>query len=98
MTALSKTAIALEKLEVRMSYTRARDILRNVDDYELDTIDAAFDALIHSADKEDQLLCEAAVKYMWEVPKPNLTIFLVVVSAVATVAVSLAAILSELIQ
>ena len=84
--------------ERSIGFTRAREILRNTDDYELDTIDAAFDVLIHSILKEDQLLCEQAVDAMWAVPRPNITIIIVVTSFMAVVAVSLAAILSELIQ
>lgn len=81
-----------------MGFTRAREILSNTDDYELDTIDAAFDVLIHSILKEDQLLCEQAVDAMWAVPRPNITILIVVTSFVAVLAISLALILSELIQ
>lgn len=84
--------------EKSMGFTRAREILRNTDDYELDTIDEAFSVLIHSILKEDQLLCEHAVDAMWAVPRPNLTIIIVVTSAMAVVAISLAAILSRLIQ
>ena len=84
--------------EKSMGFTRAREILRNTDDYELDTIDEAFSVLIHSVLKEDQLLCEKAVDAMWAVPRPNLTIIIVVTSAMAVVAISLAAILSRLIQ
>ena len=84
--------------EKSMGFTRAREILRNTDDHELDTIDEAFDVLIHSILKEDQLLCEQAVDAMWAVPRPNITIIIVVTSFVAVVAISLALILSELIQ
>jgi len=84
--------------EKSMGFTRAREILRNTNDYELDTIDEAFDVLVHSILKEDQLLCEAAVDAMWAVPRPNITIIIVVTCFMAVVAISLAAILSELIQ
>lgn len=81
-----------------MGFTQAREILSNTDDYELDTIDEAFEVLIHSILKDDQLLCEQAVDAMWAVPRPNITIIIVVTSFVAVVAISLALILSELIQ
>jgi hypothetical protein len=81
-----------------MGYARAREILRNTNDYELDTIDAAFEVLIYSILKEDQLLCEAAVEHMWAVPRPNITIIIVVTCFMAVVAITLSAILSELIQ
>ena len=84
--------------EGSMGFTRAREILRNTNDYELDTIDAAFDVLIHSILKEDQLLCEQAVDAMWAVPRPNITVIIVVTSFMAVAAISLALILSELIQ
>jgi hypothetical protein len=84
--------------EKSMGFTRAREILRNTKDYELDTIDEAFDVLIHSILKEDQQLCEAAVDAMWAVPRPNITIIIVVTCFMAVTAISLAAILSELIQ
>ena len=84
--------------EKSMGFTRAREILRNTNDYELDTIDEAFDVLVHSILKEDQLLCEAAVDAMWAVPRPNITTIIVVTSFMAVTAISLAAILSELIQ
>ena len=84
--------------EKSMGFTRAREILRNTNDYELDTIDAAFDVLVHSILKEDQQLCEAAVDAMWAVPRPNITILIVVTCFMAVTAISLAAILSELIQ
>jgi hypothetical protein len=84
--------------EKSMGFTRAREILRNTNDYELDTIDEAFDVLVHSILKEDQQLCEAAVDAMWAVPRPNITIIIVVTCFMAVVAISLAAILSELIQ
>ena len=80
-----------------MGFTRAREILRNTDDYELDTIDEAFEVLIHSILKDDQLLCEQAVDAMWAVPRPNITIIIVVTSFVAVVAISLALIISELL-
>ena len=88
----------VEMPDVHMGYARAREILRNTNDYELDTIDAAFEVLIYSARKEDQLLCEAAVDAMWAVPRPNITIIIVVTSFMTVAAVSLIAILSELIQ
>jgi len=88
----------VEMPDVHMGYARAREILRNTNDYELDTIDAAFEVLIYSARKEDQLLCEAAVDAMWAVPRPNITIIIVVTSFMAVTAISLAAILSELIK
>ena len=84
--------------EKSMGFTRAREILRNTNDYELDTIDEAFDVLVHSILKEDQQLCEEAVEHMWAVPRPNITIIIVVTCFMAVVAISLAAILSELIQ
>jgi len=84
--------------EKSMGFTRAREILRNTNDYELDTIDEAFGVLIHSILKEDQQLCEAAVDAMWAVPRPNITIIIVVTSFMAVAAVSLIAILSELIK
>ena len=84
--------------EKSMGFTRAREILRNTNDYELDTIDEAFDVLVHSILKEDQQLCEAAVDAMWAVPRPNITIIIVVTSFMAVAAVSLIAILSELIK
>jgi hypothetical protein len=88
----------LEMPDVHMGYARAREILRNTRDYELDTIDAAFEVLIYSPRKEDQQLCEAAVDAMWAVPRPNITIIIVVTSFMAVAAVSLIAILSELIK
>lgn len=84
--------------EGSMGYARAREILRNTRDYELDTIDQAFEVLIYSAHKEDQLLCKEAVDAMWAVPRPSMTIIIVVTSFMAVAAISLAAILSELIQ
>ena len=84
--------------EKSMGFTRAREILSNTDDYDLDTIDAAFEALIYSAHKEDQLLCEEAVDAMWAVPRPNIAIIIVVTSFMTVAAISLALILSELIQ
>ena len=83
--------------EKSMGFARAREILRNTDDYELDTIDEAFEVLIHSILKDDQLLCEQAVDAMWAVPRPNITIIIVVTSFVAVVAISLALIISELL-
>jgi hypothetical protein len=84
--------------EKSMGFTREREILRNTRDYELDTIDAAFEVLIYSNSEADKLLCEAAVDAMWAVPRPNITIIIVVTCFMAVVAISLAAILSELIQ
>lgn len=83
--------------EKSMGFTRAREILRNTNDYELDTIDEAFGVLIYSILKEDQLLCERAVDAMWAVPRPNITIIIVVTSFMAVAAISLALILSELL-
>jgi hypothetical protein len=79
-------------------FAQARTILRNPDDYELDAIDAAFEVLVYSNHPEDKLLCEAAVEYIWEVPKPSVSVFLVVFSFMTVTVVSLAAILSELIK
>lgn len=84
--------------EGSMGFTRAREILRNTNDYELDTIDEAFEVLIYSVHKEDQRLCEEAVDAMWAVPRPNIAIIIVVTSFMAILAISLALILSELIQ
>ena len=83
--------------EGSMGFTRAREILRNTNDYELDTIDEAFEVLIYSVHKEDQLLCEHAVDAMWAVPRPNITIIIVVTSFMAVAAISLALIISELL-
>ena len=83
--------------EGSMGFTRAREILRNTNDYELDTIDEAFEVLIYSVHKEDQLLCEQAVDAMWAVPRPNITVIIVVTSFMAVAAISLALIISELL-
>jgi hypothetical protein len=79
-------------------FALAREVLRNTDHYDLDAIDAAFEVLIYSGHKEDQLLCEAAVDAMWAVPKPSAPVFLVVAAFMAVALVSLVAILTELIK
>jgi hypothetical protein len=81
-----------------IGFAQAREILRNTKDYDLDAIDAAFEVLIYSNHPEDRRLCEAAVEHMWDVPKPNIPVFLVVFSFMTVAVVSLAAILSELIK
>ena len=79
-----------------IGFAQAREILRNTKDYDLDAIDAAFEVLIYSNHPEDRRLCEAAVEYILEVPKPNLPVFLVVASFMIVATVSLAAIFAEL--
>lgn len=79
-----------------IGFATAREVLRNPDDYDLDAIDAAFEVLAYSEHREDKMLCEAAAVYMWEVPKPSVTVFLVVASFMIVATVSLAAIFAEL--
>jgi hypothetical protein len=81
-----------------IGFAQAREILRNTKDYELDAIDAAFEVLIYSDRPEDKLLCEEAVEYMWEVPKPSNKVILILAASVTVTVVSFSAILSELIK
>lgn len=92
------TKNVLSMSQKHIGFATAREVLRNPDDYDLDAIDAAFEVLIYSSHPEDRLLCEAAVDYMWEVPKPSVSVFLMVFSFMTVTVVSLAAILSELIK
>jgi hypothetical protein len=80
----------------RIGFARAREVLRNPDDYELDAIDAAFEVLVYSKHAEDKLLCEAAATYMWEVPKPSTKVVLILAAFMSVATVSLAAIFAEL--
>jgi hypothetical protein len=93
---MTKNILNMPKKHI--GFAQAREILRDMEAHDLDAIDAAFDVLIYSDRPEDQVLCEAAVTYMWERPKVNGPVILVLASFMIVATVSLAAIFSKVIQ
>lgn len=85
--------------KVQLGFAQARAILRDLGNHDADQIDAAFDVLVYSPHHTDMDLCHSVVEYMMERnrPKQNWTVVLVVMSVVVVVAVSLAAILVEVL-
>ena len=90
--------LAMPKIQI--GFAQARVILRDLDNHDADQIDAAFEVLIYSPYKTDLELCEAAADYMWmrnNLPKPNRSMVLALMSMLVVSAVSLAAIVAKVL-
>ena len=86
--------------KVQLGFAQARVILRDLGNHDADQIDAAFDVLVYSPHQNDFELCQSVVEYMMErnrQPKSNWPVVLVVMSVMVVAAVSLAAILVEVL-
>jgi len=78
---------------IRLS--EAREILQNMEDYSHKDIDAAFEMLIYSNNPEDQKLCTEAVGRIWEPPKNNYPIVMVVAASMTVILITLSTIIVE---
>lgn len=78
-----------------MRLSEAREILQNMEDYSHADIDAAFELLIYSSKPEDQKLCTEAVGRLWEPPKANYPIVMVVAASMTVILITLSTIIVE---
>ena len=92
------SAKVMQMPPVHQGYSKARYVLRNHRYYDLDAIDAAFEALVHSHDPADRALCRIVEDEMWLTPKPGAMVIVVTMVAVAVSCVGLATLFSRMVQ
>lgn len=78
-------------------FSEARSVLHNLEDHSRKEIDAAFEALIYSLDPSDRKLCEEAVNYMWDAPKANYPVVMVIAAFLTVVMITLSVMLVEVL-
>ena len=92
------SAKVMQMPPVHQGYSTARYILRNHSYHDLDTIDAAFEVLVHSQDPADRALCRIVEDEMWFTPKPGAMVIAITMVAVAVTCVGLAMLFARLVQ
>ena len=92
------SAKVMQMPPVHQGYSTARYVLRNHPYHDLDTIDAAFEVLVHSTDPADRALCRIVEDEMWFTPKPGAMVIVVTMLAVAVSCVGLAMLFARMVQ
>lgn len=92
------SAKVMQMPPVHQGYSTARYVLRNHQYHDLDTIDAAFEVLVHSQDQADKELCTIVAKEMWQVPRPGAMVIAITMVAVAVTCVGLAMLFARMVQ
>ena len=92
------SAKVMQMPPVHQGYSTARYVLRNHQYHDLDTIDAAFEVLVHSTDPADLALCRIVEDEMWFTPKPGAVVIAITMVAVAVTCVGLAMLFARLVQ
>jgi len=92
------SAKVMQMPAVHQGYSTARYVLRNHQYHDLDTIDAAFEVLVHSQDPADRSLCRIVEDEMWQVPRPGAMVIVITMVAVALSSIGLATLFSRLVQ
>ena len=83
---------------VHQGYSTARYILRNYPYHDLDTIDSAFEVLVHSQDPADRALCRIVEDEMWQGPRPGAMVIAITMVAVALSCIGLAMLFARMVQ
>ena len=91
------SAKVMQMPAVHQGYSMARYVLRNHQYHDLDTIDAAFEVLVHSTDEADKELCRIVADEMWQVPRPGAVVIAITMVAVALSCVGLATLFARLV-
>ena len=92
------SAKVMQMPPVHQGYSTARYVLRNHPYHDLDTIDAAFEVLVHSTDPADRDLCRIVEDEMWQGPRPGAVVIAITMVAVAMTCVGLATLFARLVQ
>ena len=92
------SAKVMQMPPVHQGYSTARYVLRNHPYHDLDTIDAAFEVLVHSQDSADRALCRIVEDEMWFTPKPGAMVIAITMVAVAVSCVGLAMLFARMVQ
>ena len=92
------SAKVMQMPPVHQGYSTARYVLRNHPYHDLDTIDSAFEVLIHSQDPADRALCRIVEDEMWFTPKPGAMVIAITMVAVAVSCVGLAMLFARMVQ
>ena len=90
------SAKVMQMPPVHQGYSTARYVLRNHPYHDLDTIDAAFEVLVHSTDEADKALCRVVADEMWMVPRPGAMVIVITMIAVAVTCLGLATLFARL--
>ena len=92
------SAKVMQMPPVHQGYSTARYVLRNHPYHDLDTIDAAFEVLVHSQDPADRALCRIVEDEMWFTPKPGVVVIAITMVAVAVSCIGLAMLFAGMVQ
>ena len=92
------SAKVMQMPPVHQGYSTARYVLRNHQYHDLDTIDAAFEVLVHSTDPADRALCRVVEDEMWFTPKPGAMVIAITMVAVVVTCVGLAMLFARMVQ
>ena len=92
------SAKVMQMPPVHQGYSTARYVLRNHPYHDLDTIDAAFEVLVHSQDPADRALCRIVEDEMWQGPRPGAMVIALTMVAVAVSCVGLAMLFARMVQ
>ena len=92
------SAKVMQMPPVHQGYSTARYVLRNHPYHDLDTIDAAFEVLVHSTDPADLALCRIVEDEMWQGPRPGAMVIAITMVAVAVSCIGLAMLFARMVQ
>ena len=92
------SAKVMQMPPVHQGYSTARYVLRNHPYHDLDTIDAAFEVLVHSQDPADRALCRIVEDEMWQGPRPGAMVIAITMIAVAVSCIGLAMLFARMVQ
>lgn len=92
------SAKVMQMPPVHQGYSTARYVLRNHPYHDLDTIDSAFEVLVHSQDPADRALCRIVEDEMWFTPKPGAMVIAITMVAVAVSCIGLAMLFARMVQ
>ena len=92
------SAKVMQMPPVHQGYSTARYVLRNHPYHDLDTIDAAFEVLVHSQDPADRALCRIVEDEMWQGPRPGAMVIAITMVAVAVSCIGLAMLFARMVQ
>ena len=92
------SAKVMQMPPVHQGYSTARYVLRNHPYHDLDTIDCAFEVLVHSQDPADRALCRIVEDEMWQGPRPGAMVIAITMVAVAVSCIGLAMLFARMVQ
>ena len=92
------SAKVMQMPPVHQGYSTARYVLRNHPYHDLDTIDSAFEVLVHSQDPADRALCRIVEDEMWQGPRPGAMVIAITMVAVAVSCIGLAMLFARMVQ